>query len=128
MLKPTTLKHTHLNSKLHKVIPWTPVIFLSSLQWTVRLGSFLLRTPHPQGIVAPPLPIISKLAPPVAMTVSSGSLFTRTLPNNTQHPGQLHRAMTWIPGGGFSMGAQDPLDMAHDHVGMQATEDSRPVH
>jgi hypothetical protein len=36
--------------------------------------------------------------------------------------------MVWIPGGEFSMGAQDPPDMEHDHVGMQATEDSRPVH
>ena len=26
------------------------------------------------------------------------------------------------------MGAQDPPDMEHDHVGMKATEDSRPVH
>ena len=36
--------------------------------------------------------------------------------------------MVWIPGGEFSMGAQDPPDMDHDHVGMQATTDSRPVH
>ena len=35
--------------------------------------------------------------------------------------------MVWIPGGEFSMGARDPLDM-HDAVGMQATTDSRPVH
>ncbi len=35
--------------------------------------------------------------------------------------------MAWIPGGEFSMGAQDPPDM-HDTVGMQATTDSRPVH
>ena len=35
--------------------------------------------------------------------------------------------MVWIPGGEFSMGAQDPPDM-HDPVGMQATTDSRPVH
>ena len=35
--------------------------------------------------------------------------------------------MVWIPGGEFSMGAQDPPDM-HDAVGMQATEDSRPIH
>jgi formylglycine-generating enzyme required for sulfatase activity len=35
--------------------------------------------------------------------------------------------MVWIPGGEFSMGAQDPHDM-HDAVGMQATTDSRPVH
>ena len=26
------------------------------------------------------------------------------------------------------MGAQDPPDKEHDHVGMQATEDSRPIH
>jgi formylglycine-generating enzyme required for sulfatase activity len=36
--------------------------------------------------------------------------------------------MVWIPGGEFSMGAQDPPDMEHDQVGMKATRDSRPVH
>ena len=35
--------------------------------------------------------------------------------------------MVWIPGGEFSMGAQDPPDV-NDVVGMQATTDSRPVH
>ena len=35
--------------------------------------------------------------------------------------------MVWIPGGEFSMGAQDPPDM-NDAVGMQATRDSRPIH
>jgi formylglycine-generating enzyme required for sulfatase activity len=34
--------------------------------------------------------------------------------------------MAWIPGGEFSMGAQDPPGM--DDVGMKATIDSRPVH
>jgi formylglycine-generating enzyme required for sulfatase activity len=34
--------------------------------------------------------------------------------------------MAWIPGGEFSMGAQDPPGM--DEVGMQSTVDSRPVH
>jgi formylglycine-generating enzyme required for sulfatase activity len=34
--------------------------------------------------------------------------------------------MVWIPGGEFSMGAQDPPDK--DEVGMKATLDSRPVH
>jgi formylglycine-generating enzyme len=34
--------------------------------------------------------------------------------------------MTWIPGGEFSMGAQDPPAM--DNVGMKATIDSRPIH
>jgi formylglycine-generating enzyme required for sulfatase activity len=35
--------------------------------------------------------------------------------------------MVWIPGGEFSMGAQDPPDM-NDAIGMQATSDSRPIH
>jgi formylglycine-generating enzyme required for sulfatase activity len=34
--------------------------------------------------------------------------------------------MQWIPGGEFSMGAQDPPDM--NMVGMNATIDSRPIH
>jgi formylglycine-generating enzyme required for sulfatase activity len=34
--------------------------------------------------------------------------------------------MVWIPGGEFSMGAQDPPDMTE--VGMQAARDARPVH
>jgi formylglycine-generating enzyme required for sulfatase activity len=34
--------------------------------------------------------------------------------------------MVWIPGGEFSMGANDPPDM--DEVGMRATKDARPIH
>ncbi len=34
--------------------------------------------------------------------------------------------MAWIPGGEFSMGANDPPDM--DEVGMKATKDARPIH
>src|SRR5258707_9362804 len=34
--------------------------------------------------------------------------------------------MVWIPGGEFSMGAQDAPDM--NEVGMQASRDSRPIH
>jgi len=34
--------------------------------------------------------------------------------------------MAWIPGGEFSMGANDPPDM--DDVGMKATLDARPIH
>jgi formylglycine-generating enzyme required for sulfatase activity len=36
--------------------------------------------------------------------------------------------MVWIPGGEFSMGAVDPLGRDANIVGMQATEDSRPIH
>jgi formylglycine-generating enzyme required for sulfatase activity len=36
--------------------------------------------------------------------------------------------MVWIPGGEFSMGAANPLGKDANVVGMQATEDSRPIH
>ena len=54
------------------------------------------------------------------------SAFLPTVPNNAAPPGPAPGGMVWIPGGEFSMGAADPPGM--DRVGMQATEDSRPIH
>jgi sulfatase modifying factor 1 len=65
---------------------------------------------------------------PAATTASTGPLFAPTVPNKTLSPGKPQQGMAWIPGGEFSMGAQDPPDMEHDHIAMKATEDSRPVH
>jgi formylglycine-generating enzyme len=53
-------------------------------------------------------------------------VFEPTIPNSGLPPKQIPRGMVWIPGGEFSMGAQDPPGM--DDVGMKATLDSRPVH
>ena len=53
--------------------------------------------------------------------------FLPTVENKSAPPGPAPAGMMWIPGGEFSMGAQDPPDM-DDKVGMQATTDSRPVH
>lgn len=36
--------------------------------------------------------------------------------------------MAWIPSGEFDMGATEPTGADHNHVGMQATTDSRPIH
>ena len=47
---------------------------------------------------------------------------TRTAPT----PDSAPKGMVWIPGGEFSMGAQDSPDMGE--VGMLATRDSRPIH
>jgi formylglycine-generating enzyme len=55
------------------------------------------------------------------------SAFALTRENATPPPGSKPDGMVWIPGGEFSMGAQDPPDI-HDEVGMQATRDSRPIH
>jgi formylglycine-generating enzyme len=52
--------------------------------------------------------------------------FGPTVANLQPPPQKAPRGMAWIPGGEFSMGAQDPPDMGM--VGMQATTDSRPIH
>jgi sulfatase modifying factor 1 len=52
--------------------------------------------------------------------------FEPTVPNTASASQKPPAGMTWIPGGEFSMGAQDSPD--HDDVGMKATLDSRPVH
>ena len=54
------------------------------------------------------------------------SLFGPTSANPGPPPVNIPKGMVWIPGGEFSMGANDPPDM--DEVGMKATEDARPVH
>ena len=56
----------------------------------------------------------------------SGVAFGPTIPNTQPPPAKIPKGMVWIPGGEFSMGAQDPPDM--DMVGMKATRDSRPIH
>jgi formylglycine-generating enzyme required for sulfatase activity len=50
-----------------------------------------------------------------------------TVENSAPSPAPVPEGMVWIPGGEFSMGAQDPPDL-HDGVGMEATTDSRPIH
>jgi sulfatase modifying factor 1 len=64
--------------------------------------------------------------PPAAGAPASAS-FPPTVENRNRPPNPAPDGMVWIPGGEFSMGAQEPADM-HDAVGMQATTDSRPVH
>jgi formylglycine-generating enzyme required for sulfatase activity len=57
---------------------------------------------------------------------SASAAFKPTVANAAAATAAAPEGMAWIPGGEFSMGAQDPPGM--DHVGMQATEDSRPIH
>jgi formylglycine-generating enzyme required for sulfatase activity len=52
--------------------------------------------------------------------------FGPTIANTDKAPESTPDGMVWIPGGEFSMGAQ--VEPHANDVGMQATEDSRPVH
>ena len=53
-------------------------------------------------------------------------LFAPTIINAVDAAMATPESMVWIPGGEFSMGANDPPDM--DEVGMKATLDARPIH
>jgi formylglycine-generating enzyme len=64
---------------------------------------------------------------PAASATPPASAFLQTIANAAMPSGAPPEGMVWIPGGEFSMGAQDPPDM-NDAVGMQATTDSRPIH
>ena len=59
---------------------------------------------------------------------SKSPQFAPTFANSTRPPGGAPQGMVWIPVGEFSMGAVDPLGQDANVVGMQATEDSRPIH
>ena len=63
------------------------------------------------------------VSPAIALTQPS---FQPTIVNDATAPAAIPEGMVWIPGGEFSMGANDPPDM--DEVGMKATEDARPIH
>src|SRR5215467_2736285 len=52
--------------------------------------------------------------------------FQATIENREPAPGVSPKGMVWIPGGEFSMGANDSPDM--NDVGMKATFDARPIH
>jgi sulfatase modifying factor 1 len=58
--------------------------------------------------------------------VGAESTFGPTIPNTEAPPGTPPAGMVWIPGGVFSMGAQDPPE--RNEVAMSATRDSRPIH
>ena len=67
--------------------------------------------------------VVAGTNPAIAM---SHATFEPTVPNRGGPSGKVPEGMIWIPGGEFSMGANDPPEM--DDVGMKATPDGRPIH
>ncbi len=85
--------------------------------------------PSPNASAMPDMTAVSStnsMAPMAGSKPQSKSMFGPTVPNPGPAPKILPKGMVWIPGGEFSMGANDPPDM--DDVGMKATRDARPVH
>jgi formylglycine-generating enzyme required for sulfatase activity len=74
----------------------------------------------------------SKQIPPEPETHEStqtpvqNSAFQQTVPNSASVSSSPPTGMVWIPGGEFSMGAEDPRGM--NHGGPDPMNDARPVH
>jgi len=71
-------------------------------------------------------PVNHATTPKDSGKILQSSLFAPTKVNAIDAPAIIPDGMAWIPGGEFSMGANDPPDM--NEVGMNATEDARPIH
>jgi formylglycine-generating enzyme len=86
-------------------------------------GTDAAATPNPST----PSPSMPATATSPASNGGKGSgSFAPTVVNHDPAPGASPPGMAWIPGGEFSMGANEPPDM--DDVGMKATLDARPIH
>ena len=93
--------------------------------WSVGAGIIVLLL---SAVLWKTLSTSNAIASPAAQpsTLYDKPNFLPTIPNTTPEPAHTPDGMAWIPGGEFSMGAQDAPEM--NDVAMHATADSRPIH
>jgi sulfatase modifying factor 1 len=99
-------------------------------RWAIAAGAILILGVATAVILhgRPTEATVHASSPPLAASAGTGmaSSFGPTIPNTRPAPAQPPKGMVWIPGGEFSMGAQEaPME---GQVGMEATTDSRPIH
>ena len=94
------------------------------LLWPLTIAALMALQSCGGPKTAPPNENANPSTLPVVQALPPG--FEPTVANTAGPPAPPPEGMAWIPGGEFSMGANDPPDM--NEVGMQATLDSRPVH
>jgi sulfatase modifying factor 1 len=92
---------------------WDWKLVISGIAIVIGSAVWILYSHHPQDTTR-------------GLASSSPSAFAATVMNRVPAPDEAPEGMVWVPGGEFSMGANDPPDM--DSVGMKATEDARPIH
>lgn len=127
MSTPSRPKKT-VRPRKHPPIIWVLVILFTLVIVAASLLKLRTGTASAASAPTPVAQFLSAATEPPAVTIAPVPMFSPTIPNKAVPQGKAQIGMAWIPGGEFSMGAQNPPDMEHDHVGMKATEDSRPVH
>jgi formylglycine-generating enzyme required for sulfatase activity len=108
-----TLKSTRIPSKNSKlsITLVAIVVIIGTIAWYIKSRAATISSPE------------SDQSPHVA---TSNSSWQKTIPNSGSPSGEPPEGMVWIPGGEFSMGAEDPRRM--DHGGPDPMNDARPVH
>jgi formylglycine-generating enzyme len=125
MFEPMTIDRTQFRVGQHAV----SLVLVSFLFATgCRQDRVHGNANHGESTAAVAANAITKPANPAKDFNGSDSTtgFQLTKENRDPAPGPSTQGMVWIPGGEFSMGANEPPDM--DEVGMHATTDARPIH